>query len=118
MSWPFTVLLTILLCAACRVQALEMWILKISRPSTNSTGYSPDQGRLRLSSKRRRHIYPVPLCHCNVENWPSCIFIRGLFPGNCWLHVQTLIDDLEDASNELMLADEEEVGLFLALFIA
>lgn len=25
------------------------------------------------------------------------------------LHVQTLMDDLEDASNELMLADEEEV---------
>lgn len=28
-----------------------------------------------------------------------------------WMCVQTLVDDLEDASNELMLADEEEVSL-------
>ena len=28
-----------------------------------------------------------------------------------WAGMQTLVDDLEDASNELMLADEEEVSI-------
>ena len=50
------------------------------------------------------------MCHSNVDGLLSCSQKRS--SENCWLHVQTLIDDLEDASNELMLADEEEVGLF------
>lgn len=29
--------------------------------------------------------------------------------------MQTLVDDLEDASNELMLADEEEVSKFMEM---
>ena len=47
-----------------------------------------------------------------THNITSKMSIAGPIPpafGRYHLPLQTLVDDLEDASNELMLADEEEV---------